>query len=126
MPSGILCGVAAACRAGQLFAVVALSLAAAGCMASSRGTPAAPSGTAAVPVIDQAQSAACSVKEIKTAIVGFFASWNRRDPVAFSRLFDAGSIFAFAGKHQDTIKQGINGYTEVGGRSMIVALAERQ
>ena len=28
--------------------------------------------------------------------------------------------------HQDTLKQGIDGYTEVGGRTAIVALAEHQ
>lgn len=117
---------AVAWRAGQLFAVVALSLAAAGCTASSGGTAAPRSRATTVTITPQAQSTTCSAKEIKIAIVRFFASWNRRDRVAFGQLFDAGGAFAFAGRHQDTIKQGINGYTEVGGRSMIVALAEHQ
>ncbi|HEY5986649.1 MAG TPA: hypothetical protein VIV12_09765 [Streptosporangiaceae bacterium] len=77
-------------------------------------------------ITSPAQSATCSAAEIRTGIVRFFTSWNRRDRVAFGKLFDADSAFAFAGKHQNTIKQNIHGYTEVGGRGMIVALAEHQ
>jgi len=54
-------------------------------------------------------------------------AWNRRGPVAFGRLFDADGAFAFAGKHQDTLRQGASGgYTEAGGRGAVVALARRQ
>jgi hypothetical protein len=46
----------------------------------------------------------------------------------FGRLFDADGAFAFAGKYQDTLRQGSNGgYTAVAGRQAVVAaLARRQ
>lgn len=109
----------------RLLIIAALLLAAAGCTTSPTHGGAyqlRPSITA------EAQTAprACTAKQVKAAIVDLFSAWNRRDSAAFGRLFDPTGAFAFPGKHQDTLTQGPNGYTEVGGRSAIVALAERQ
>jgi ketosteroid isomerase-like protein len=110
-------------------AVAVLILAAGGCTASSgRAVPArSPAITAATTVPPGPRAFTCGRTQIKTAVRRFFASWNRRDRVAFGRLFDADGAFAFAGKHQDTLRKGSDGgYTEVGGRHAVVALAGRQ
>jgi hypothetical protein len=114
-----------ACR----LAIAVLILGAAGCTASSGHAVQVPSPatTTATIITPSPHPLTCGRTQIKTAVRRFFASWNRRDRLAFGRLFDVDGAFAFAGKHQDTLRQGSNGgYTEVGGRNAIVALAKRQ
>jgi len=109
---------------GHRLLIGILLLAAAGCTASAPHIPAHQLRRSIR--AEAVSSGSCTVKEVTTAIVGMFGAWNHREPTAFGRLFDPTGAFAFPGKHQDTLTQGPNGYTEVGGRSAIIALAERQ
>lgn len=104
----------------RLLIIAALLLAAAGCTTSSAHVTAHQLRRS---ITAEAARTTCTVKEVKTAIAGLFGAWNHRETAAFGRLFDPTGAFAFPGKHQDTLTQGPSGYTEVGGRSAIIALA---
>ena len=114
--------------AGQRLAIAAMIVAVAGCTAPSGRAAQAPApAVTATTVTPQPQALTCRPAKIKSAVRYFFAAWNHRDRAAFGRLFDPDGAFALAGQHQDTLSHGSNGgYTEVGGRGAITALAQRQ
>jgi hypothetical protein len=128
--ASFIIGIASSCPRGAIqvsrhrpLLIAVLLLAAAGCTTSPPHVTAHQPGQS---IAAEAATRKCTVQQVKTAIVGLFRAWNHRQPAGFGGLFDSDAAFAFPGKKQDSLTQGPNGYTEVGGRSAIIALAERQ
>jgi len=102
---------------------VAWVAASTGCT-SPGGPPPVPAATSAGPVIQAPAVRPCEKRQIRAAVLRFFAAWNRHDQRSFGQLFQGQGELDMATKHQDTLHH--HAWSSAVGPSQVAAFAARQ